>query len=307
MRIFTEREVEELLPMSEALAAVEASLTAQASGRALNHSRRRLGAPHGALLHAMEAVVEIEGRWYLAYKMYSTSRQGANFVVGLYDGESGEPLAQFEANRLGQRRTGAASGLATRLLAPADAATAGLIGAGWQAESQLEALCAVRPLRRVRVFSRAPERRERFARQMSERLGLDVRPAASAAEAVAEAAIVVTATTAREPVLPEAALAPGVHINAIGSNSPQRRELEAATVQGSSRIVVDSLMQCLEEAGDLLQSMGRDGDWNHVEELAAALVGQRARQSAAERTLFKSTGLAIWDAACAAWIWRRAA
>ena len=293
--------------MSEALAAVEASLTAQASGRALNHSRRRLGAPHGALLHAMEAVVEIEGRWYLAYKMYSTSRQGANFVVGLYDGESGEPLAQFEANRLGQRRTGAASGLATRLLAPADAATAGLIGAGWQAESQLEALCAVRPLQRVRVFSRAPEHRERFTRQMSERLGLDVRPAASAAEAVTEADIVVTATSAREPVLPEAALAPAVHINAIGSNSPQRRELEAATVRGSARIVVDSLTQCLEEAGDLLQSLSNDSDWNRVEELAAALAGQRSRQSAAERTLFKSTGLAIWDVACAAWIWRRAA
>lgn len=304
MKFFTESEVAELLPMDEAMAAVEASLLAQSRRAATNHSRRRLAVPGGVLLHAMEAAVELDGHWYLGFKMYSTSRQGAHFLVGLYDGADGRPLAWFEADRLGQRRTGAASGIATRVLARPDADSLGLIGAGWQAESQLEAIAAVRPLRRVRVFSRDRERRERFARTMSARLGVEVQPADSAAAAVEAAAIVVTATTAREPVLPDAALAAGVHINAIGSNSPQRRELEAATVRACDRIVVDSLAQCLGEAGDLLAGLTDDHDWSRVEELAAAL--GRPRQSPRERTLFKSTGLALWDVACAARIWRGA-
>lgn len=309
VKTFTEHEVAEWLPMSEALAAVEAGMRSWARQAAFNHNRRRLAVPHGAMLHAMEAAVELQERWYLGFKMYTTSRQGTHFLVALYDGLTGEPLAHFEADLLGQRRTGAASGVATRLLARPDAQTAGLIGAGWQAESQLEALCAVRPVRQVRVYNRTPEKRERFARMMSARLGVSVQAADSAAAAVRDAAIVVTATNAREPVLPETALAPGVHINAIGSNQAQRRELEAITVCRADRIVVDSIPQCLKEAGDLLQALGADAQsdgWGRVEELATALEQQRGRKNDPERTLFKSTGLALWDVACAARVWENA-
>lgn len=301
MRRFTEAEVERLLPMSAALEAVEASLRAQASGAALNQTRRRLAAPAGARLNAMEGAVEMDGRWFCGAKLYTTSRGGAHFTVLLWDGATGEPLAEFEADRLGQRRTGAASGIATRLMAAEDADAVGLVGAGWQAESQLEGVAAVRPVRRARIYSRSAERREAFARKMSERLGIEARAAESAAAAVEGAPIVITATNAAAPVVADAALAAGAHINAIGSNQPQRRELETETVRRAEWVVVDSVAQCVLEAGDLLYALGGDGGhlWGRVEELAEALT-QKRRRRAGERTLFKSTGLAIWDVACAA-------
>lgn len=316
MREYSEDEVAERLPMSLALAAVEAAMHALASGRAVNLPRRRLqpppppaGAsrPPRAMLHAMEAAVERDGRWYIGYKNYSTGPSGAHFTVGLYDGTSGEPLARFAADRLGQRRTGAASGLATRLLADAGAGEAGILGAGWQAESQLEAIAAVRPIRRARVYSPTADHRQRFAAILSQRLQIEVRAVASAAAAVRDAPIVVAATTAAAPVVADADLAPGVHVNAIGSNAPRRRELEPATIRRAARLVVDSREQCAQEAGDLLTALGppEAGGWNRVEELAAVLAGPVQPRDPHRLTLFKSTGLALWDVACAAAIWEQ--
>lgn len=313
MREYSEEEVAERLPMSLALTAVEAAMRALAAGRAMNLPRRRLvspsapGAPPRAMLHAMEAVVERDGRWYLGYKIYSTGRSGAHFTLGLYDGATGEPLARFAADRLGQRRTGAASGLATRLLAPVAAEDAAIIGAGWQAESQLEAIAAVRPIRRARVYSPTADHRERFAAALSRRLHLEVRAMASAAAAVRDAPIVVTATTAAGPVVADADLAPGVHVNAIGSNAPRRQELEPATIRRAARLVVDSREQSGQEAGDLLTALGPPaaGGWDRVEELAAVLAGAVQERDPHRLTLFKSTGMALWDVACAAAIWEQ--
>lgn len=314
VREFSEAEVEKHLPMSVALEAVAAAMRSLAAGQAVNQPRRRLSLPaasegsrSGAMLHAMEGAVCRNGRWYFGYKIYSTGSAGAHFTVGLYDGETGAPLARFAADRLGQRRTGAASALATQFLSPADANDVAVIGAGWQAESQLEAIAMVRPLRRIRVFSRRVEHRIRFADTMSHRLGIQVAPSASAAAAVQGAAIIVTATTARTPVLADADLAAGAHINAIGSNAAGRRELEAATVLRASRLVVDSREQCRQEAGDLLAAFAaRDSGWDRVEELATVVAaGPRPRDPGA-LTLFKSTGMAIWDVACAAAIWEQA-
>ena len=314
VREFSEAEVEERLPMSVALEAVAAAMRALAAGQAVNQPRRRLSlpaAPGGprsrAMLHAMEGAVYRNGRWYFGYKIYSTGSAGAHFTVGLYDGETGAPLARFAADRLGQRRTGAASALATQFLSPADADDVAVIGAGWQAESQLEGIAMVRPLRRIRVFSRRVENRNRFADKISQRLGIQVAPSQSAAAAVQGAAIIVTATTAPTPVLADADLAPGAHINAIGSNAAGRRELEAATVLRASRLVVDSREQCRQEAGDLLAAFAdQDSGWDRVEELATVVAaGPRPRDPGA-LTLFKSTGMAIWDVACAAAIWEQA-
>jgi alanine dehydrogenase len=192
-------------------------------------------------------------------------------------------------------------------LSPADADDVAVIGAGWQAESQLEGIAMVRPLRRIRVFSRRVANRNRFADTMSQRLGIQVAPSQSAAAAVQGAAIIVTATTAPTPVLADADLAPGAHINAIGSNAAGRRELEAATVLRASRLVVDSREQCRQEAGDLLAAFAdQDSGWDCVEELATVVAaGPRPRDPGA-LTLFKSTGMAIWDVACAAAIWEQA-
>ncbi|MGH9508227.1 MAG: ornithine cyclodeaminase family protein [Terriglobales bacterium] len=317
MREYSEEQVAERLPMSLALQAVEAAMRALAGGRAVNLSRRRLQlprpagdpplAPRGAMLHSMAAAVERNGRWYMGYKIYSTGASGAHFTVGLYDGASGEPLARFAADRLGQRRTAAASGVATRLLASPHADTVAIIGAGWQGESQLEAIAAVRPIRQARVYSPTPERRERFAAAMSLRLGFEVAAVATSAAAVRGAPVVVTATSSRVPVIADGDLAAGVHINAIGSNAPGRQELEPATIRRAARLVVDSREQCQQESGDLLAALppAAQGGWDRVEELAAVLAHPLPPPDPAALTLFKSTGMALWDVACAAAIWEQ--
>jgi ornithine cyclodeaminase/alanine dehydrogenase-like protein (mu-crystallin family) len=307
VRLFTEAKIEKLLPMEAALDAVEASLRGLAAGAAFNHSRRRIYIPEHAVLHAMDAAIRINGRWYCGAKIYASGRLGASFVVALFDGETGEALALFEADRLGQRRTGAASGIATKLLSSSDARRVGLIGAGWQAQSQLEAICMVRSIDTVRVFSRRPESRAAFAAQMKH-LNIDIQPVSSADEAVEGADIVITATSSRDPVLPNRALGDRVHINAIGANSLNRHELEPETVRHCDRIVVDSLDQCAIEAGDLNEALGPRDDvrWSRVEELGTALHENRARKPDERRTLFKSTGLATWDIACAATVFNAA-
>lgn len=314
IREYSEAEVEERLPMGVALDAVEQAMHALAGGQAVNQPRRRLSLPAAsgglrsqAMLHTMDGAVCRNGRWYVGYKIYSTGSAGAHFTVGLYDGESGAPLARFAADRLGQRRTGAASGLATKVLAAANADDVAIIGAGWQAESQLEAIAKVRPLRRIRVFSRRVENRNRFAHNMSRRLGIEVIPSPSAAAAVQDAAIIVTATTARTPVVADANLAAGAHVNAIGSNSAGRQELEVATVLRAARLVVDSREQCRQEAGDLLTAFAasRESGWGRVEELATVLAAGSQSRDPGALTIFKSTGMAIWDVACAAAIWEQ--
>lgn len=311
---FSEADVERELSMAEALVAVEASLRALAAGQGVNHPRRRMFLPHGLGLHAMEAAVLMPprhgdgpGRWYCGSKLYTTTRKGAHFVVNLFDGETGEALASFAADRLGQRRTGAASGVATRLLAAPEASTLGIIGAGWQAESQAEAICAVRPIQLIRVYSRRADACQAFAEKMSQRLGVAVESVAQARHAVQDADIVVTATPSKEPVLPASALRHGAHINAIGANALNRREIDGETVLGADRIVVDSLEQCSLEAGDLVMALGAPDQpsWSRVEELGEALAAGHRRSGNVRRTLFKSTGLALWDVACAARIWEK--
>jgi len=195
MLSLTEAQVRELLPMDRAIELVEAGLRHWAAGRAENHPRRRLQLGSSAMLHYMTAVDLETG--YLGAKLYTTHPQtGAHFYVLLFSTD-GTPLASIEANALGQIRTGAASGVATRYLARAGAQVVGLIGSGFQAQTQLEAVARVRPVREARVYSRSEENRRRFAGEMQAKLGVAVRAVASAAEAVRGAGIVITATNAR--------------------------------------------------------------------------------------------------------------
>lgn len=303
MMLFSEAEVERLLPIADAITAVESSMLALGGGEAENLPRRRLFTPQHAGLHAMAAALNYGGRWYLGFKVYSTGASGAHFLVGLYDGSDGRPLAFFEADRLGQRRTGAASGVATRLLARPEASCLAVLGAGWQAESQVEAVCAVRHIRQLRVYSRNPDSRTEFARTMGKKLGLDATAVADAASAVRGADIVVTATTSGAPVLPDEAVVPGMHINAVGGNQLKRRELEVATIRRCDRLVVDSREQARLEAGELALE---PPVWDRVEELPRVVSAHAGRQSPSEITVFKSTGLAIWDVACAAHVYTQA-
>lgn len=300
-----EADVEALLTMEEAIEAVEAAFRALGQGRAENRPRARAYVP-GGVLNVMCAALPEAG--VLGLKSYTGFRSGVRFLVLLYSAEDGRLLAVIEADRLGQMRTGAASGVATRLLARADATTVGLIGAGWQAQSQLLAVCAVRPIQTVRVYSRTPSRAQAFAQAMSGQLGITVTPVPSAEEAVRDADILITATNSRDPVLLGEWLRPGQHINAIGSNQGVRRELDSAAVVRCDRVIVDQLEQARIEAGDLIAPIteGRFG-WDRVEELAAVVTGRApGRTRPEEITLFKSLGLAIEDMAVAARVYARA-
>jgi len=228
--------------------------------------------------------------------------------VPLFRSTTGEMAALIEADALGQLRTGAASGVATKYLANANARTACIVGTGYQARTQLEAVAAVRRLERVRAFGRDPERRAKFCREMSERIGVAVEPMNSGHEAVRGADIIVTATSATNVVLEGAWLTPGMHINAMGANWPQKRELDAAAVARASKVVVDSIEQSKMEAGDLIQAFGEDQSrWSAVQELSKIVAGKAPGRSNTDQiTLFKSNGIATWDLAAAVRVYEMA-
>src|SRR5215468_4188716 len=288
----TEQDVTKLLTMEDALAAVEAVFKAQATGEATNEPRRRLRAG-GAVLQVMSGAVANFGdfKGLLGLKSYVVTRNKARFYVNLYDAESGDLIALIEADKLGQMRTGAASGVATKYLARADAKTVGLFGTGWQAQSQLEAVCAARDVESVKVYSRSPENRARFCQEMSARLsGVNVAPVERPEDA-ADAGVIITITASREPVLEGAWLKPGAHVNAAGGNSILRRELDDEAIRRSSFIAVEKGMLT----------------WERVRELRYVVSGEmRGRTSDDQITLFKSLGVAIEDVATAAVLYRKA-
>jgi alanine dehydrogenase len=299
MLYFTEEDVRRLLPMDAAVRQVRACFEQLASSEGKNQSRRRLILPTGAVLHSLAGAFN----GYFGTKVYSTSRQGAWFLLLLYRAEDGRPVAIFEANYLGQIRTGAASGVATDLLAPSDASTVGIIGSGFQARAQLEAVCRVRPIQIARVWSRSPEKRSAFAAECSAAFGIPVQAAASAEEAVCGASIVITATNAKEPVLRPEWIASQAHINAIGSNSATRRELPAELIYRADLIAVDSREQAQLESGDLLLALDAKG-WQDpkIVELVELFKGTGTAAPRRGITIFKSNGLGIEDVAVAAYV-----
>jgi len=304
--LLSEADVQSLLTMPLALEAVEEAFRRQASGQVILRPRHRLEVPEKSFLHYMAAADTTSG--YMGMKIYTSVRGALRFLVPLYWAKTGELVALVEADYLGQMRTGAASGVATKYMSRADARTVGIVGTGLQARTQLEALVAVRRIEGIRAFGRNPERRTEFCREMSMRLGVSVTPVTSAEEAVRGADIVVTATTASSPVVLGAWLAPGAHINAIGANFPQKRELDDEAVRRASVVAVDSVEQSRLEAGDLIHTLGEDAArWANVRELAEIVAGKiQGRTDASAITLFKSNGIAGWDVAVATCVYELA-
>lgn len=294
-----EDDVRRLVTMPIALEVIEAAFRSQAAGTAVNQSRRRLLAKPSVFLHYM-AAADTE-KDYLGMKIYTSGPQGTQFLVPLFRASTGQLLALIEADYLGQLRTGAASGVATRYLARPDASQVGIIGTGLQARTQLEAICLVRGVSLIRAYSRDPVRRSVFVKEMSDRLGVTVEPALSPQAAVEDADIIITATSAKEPVVHGAWLKPGVHINAIGANMARRRELDEEAVSRADFIATDFKEQAQEEAGDLIQAFVNTPDrWDLVRELCQVVSARCAgRRSETDITIFKSNGIAIWDVALA--------
>ncbi|MGA3040013.1 MAG: ornithine cyclodeaminase family protein [Bryobacteraceae bacterium] len=299
MLYLTEKDVRDLLPLADCIDLMQTAFERLAAGEAINQPRRRLILPTGSVLHYMAGS---DGQYYGA-KIYATNpRYGASFLFLLYRAADAQPLAILEANNLGQIRTGAASGLATRFMARADAATLAIIGSGFQARTQLEAMRAVRKISEVRVWSRDPAKRAAFAAETN------TRAFETAEEAVRGAQIVVTATYAKDPVLDSGWIEPGTHINAMGSNQANRREIPAELVQRADLIAVDSIEQARMESGDLLMALDEQG-WTSpriVELKDVVAAGVAARTAPGQITLFKSIGLAVEDVVAAAFVYERA-
>jgi len=236
------------------------------------------------------------GSWgnYFVTKIYSSNRKyGVLQMINLlYDAETGKPLAYLEANNLGMIRTGAASGYATDLLAAPGASVVGLIGSGWQARGQVEAMRAVRPIKEIRVWSRKKENTERFAQEFH------CVAADSAEAAVRDAPIVVTATSSKDPVLESSWIKPGTMINAMGSNVANRREIPSDLIRAAGRVVVDDLEQAKIEAGDIILA----DSWANVVELKNVDRGY----DPATVTIFESLGIAVEDAAAAGYVYEQA-
>lgn len=288
MLFLSEADVQRQLPMNEAIGVMRRVFEALASGHATNQPRRRLMLETGSTLHSMAGSFYN----YFGTKFYSTNpRYGAYFTFMLYDAATAQPLAMMDANHLGQIRTGAASGYATDLLADPNADTLGVIGSGFQAKTQVEAIRAIRPIKTVRVWSRSEERRRRFAEQCS------AHAVDSAEEAVRGAQIVVTATNSKDPVVESDWIAPGAMINAMGSNVSTRRELPAELVERAALIAVDSLEQAKIEAGDLILP----DTWGNVVELHTV----RRHWDPDGITIFKSLGIGVEDVAAGAFVYER--
>jgi alanine dehydrogenase len=303
--MLSEDDVRRLLTMEMALEAVEQVLRKQALEEAQNMPRTRCQTDH-TMLHVLSGSAKTLG--IMGYKVYSTTRKGAHFHVGLYDGKTGALLALIQADYLGQMRTGAASGVATQYMARHDAQEIGVFGSGKQARTQMLAVCKVRNIRHAHVYSPNEERRRQFVKEMREVCQCDIDQVPRPELAAQDKDIVITATTSREPVLSGNWLAEGTHLNVIGSNFLGKAEVDAVAVRRCESIIVDSKDQARLEAGDFVQALEEGSiHWADVHELGQVIVGRftgRARPQ--DVTMFKSLGIALEDIAVAAKVYAKA-
>lgn len=305
LRFLSAADVARCLDMKAAIAAMGNAFCQLSSGEAQVPLRVNMPVPdHQGTALFMPAYLPAAAQFGL--KVVSVYKENPNCglpmidaLVMVMDACTGRPQAVLDGEHLTALRTGAASGLATDLLARPDASSVFLFGAGVQARTQLEAVCAVRPITRAWVYDAASDRAEDFAKTMTAQLDFPVSQAAP--DAVAQADVICTATSATSPVFADADLKPGVHINGIGSYTPQMREVPPETVLRAT-VVVDQREACLAEAGDLRQVLDAGLiDASHIHaELGEIVSGEKkGREHADQITFFKSVGNAVQDLAVA--------
>jgi alanine dehydrogenase len=294
----TEAEVARVLTMELALETTAAAFRKMALEEAENLPRQRARTDQ-IMLHVLPAAAKTLGA--IGFKAYTTSKAGAKFHVTLFDPKQGGISAMLEADLLGQFRTGAASGVATKKLARPDASTVGLFGTGKQARTQLLAVCKVRSIKKAHVYGRDAERRKVFASQMSQETGAEVVPVEKPEEAAKGHDIVITATNSRDPVLFGEWIGDGQHLNLVGSNFLANTESDPEVFRRAQVVAVDSKEQAKIEAGDIDKAVKAGAiQWSDVLEFAPLFVGRYpGRESPQDVTLFKSLGLGIEDIALA--------
>lgn len=302
MIAISESDVVAHLDMRTAIDVIEGVLAAHARGEAVDMTKTHAAWP-GGQLHALGGVLTADA--IAGTKTWVHTAKGAAPRLLLFDTNTGAALAIVDAFALGQLRTGAVSGVATRWLAPADADALAIIGSGKQARSQVEAVCAVRPITRVSVYSPTTERREHFAAQLRSELRLEASAAPSVAAAVAHASIITLATRATTPFLHAEMLTPDAHINAIGAITPERSELDGSVVARARVRVVDSLPAARQLSRELIDWSAGGGQWDEVHTLGQVTAAGKLRADGTDLTLFKAMGMGLCDVALGAEVWRR--
>jgi len=307
IRILSRQDVRQALPMRQAIEAVKRAFAQLSTGQGDVPLRVALDVPrHNGVTLFMPGYLSSDDQ--MAVKIVSVFNdnpsQGLPLIhalVVVVDATTGSPAAVMDGTYLTALRTGAASGAATDLLARSNVHTAAVFGAGAQGRTQLEAVCAVRPIHQAWVYDVAPRQAAAYADEMSQRLSLPVHVAETPAQAVRQADVICTATTATSPVFADADVRPGTHVNAVGAYTPHMQEVPPETVL-RARVVIDHRESSLAEAGDLLIPieqglMTEDHIYAELGEIAAG--SKPGRASPDEITLFKSVGVAVQDVAAA--------
>jgi ornithine cyclodeaminase/alanine dehydrogenase-like protein (mu-crystallin family) len=313
--VLDNRQIQELLPMTECIELMADALAALARGEVFQPLRTIVRPPEARGLLGLMPAYRAGERGAFGLKAICVfpenpakgkdAHQGA---VMLFSRETGELLALMNASEITAIRTAAVSAVATRLLARDDAQQLGIIGAGVQARTHLEALAAVRTIIRARVSARNIEHAQQLVREMQPKVGFPIEPVETNEEAVRDADVIVTATSSLEPVINKDWISPGAHVNAIGTHSPNSREIDSATM-ATARIFTDRRESALNEAGDYLLAAkeGLVTPESILGEIGELLIGTKTgRTSSTEITLFKSLGLAIEDVVSADYLYHKA-
>ena len=296
-KFFTEKDVNQLLTMDETIKSLEEAFIASSKKKIINIPRNRIDI-EGSNFNFMAA--SWEEKEIVGYKSYVAGSKGLSFHVCIYSLKDNRLLAIIEANRLGQLRTGAATGIATKFLCQKDSISMGVFGSGFQAETQIEAISNVKKITECIVYSRNLERSQQFCQKMSEKLKIPVNSASDPEQCAVNKDVIVTITNSQEPVLKGKWLSPNTHINAAGSNVANRREIDIEAIERSGLIVVDDMSQAKIECGDLIQYKKIDStfDWSNVC-LLGDLVAKKKKIPENTITLFESQGIALEDIAIA--------
>ena len=302
----SETEVVSMMDMGDAIKALEQGLLAEANLDAQNMVKTHVAWGDGSTLHAIGATLPKAG--FAGTKTWAHTEGGATPLLILFDSETGALKAIIEAFALGQMRTASASGLATEWLAAKDADDFAIVGTGKQAITQVAAVLAVRPIKRIRVFGRNEERLQQFAARVRKEFELKVTPARNVAEAVEGAGVITVVTRAAEPVLSAEMIVTGAHVNAVGAIVPSRAEVAGNVLARCSQIVVDSVPQAQKLSRELIEFLGlpdQEG-WKKVKSLAAVVDSRQPRDPGDDITLFKSLGMGISDLALGMRLYQKA-
>ena len=304
-RFLTDAQVAECVDLDDVLPAIEEMAARYGAGEAVNLTRRRLFNPAG-YLGVMGGALLFDG--VVGVKTFTHTQNGYSFQVSLYDASTGGLLLYTQANRLGQLRTGATTGVAIKHLSNPDAATMGIVGTGNQAGDQIRAATKVRAIREVHAYSRNQSNRQAFADRMTQELGIPVIAADSNEEAVTSRDIVVAIAAAQTPVIMGDWLGPGSTIIGAGPTMPRFHEVDAATLARSDRLFVDSVEQAPLECGDISTAIEQGLiQWSRINELRHALAGAIPGRAASDEIVYcKLMGTGLADVAAAKVVWDKA-